>query len=207
MKSITIDTIESPKTQFTENERSSLVDVLVPVARDGFGTPITREDVDLHAFSGDFMHLLKRDGRIVGFSTYRRFATEFGPVLHFNGTVIERDSQRCGLYRLARTLAFAEERPAYFTLRTQNPVIYGVAQDFAKKIYPNGRPVPEHVLSIARCIGGDTMESETLVVRGFYGTSLYDTIPECGDVNRFFNESLRMNYQRGDAVIAVGSLR
>jgi hypothetical protein len=206
MKSITIDTIEQPKTTYTQRERETLLDRLTEIACDGFGTTIAREDVALRAFEADFLHVLRIDEHIVGFSAYKRFALPEGTVLHCNGTVLERAVHRRGLYTVAKLLALSAERADFVTLRTQNPVIYDIIKKLACKVYPDVKEAPETIRRVAAYIGGELMEPDTFVARGFYGTSLAHAVAGSAE-SRLLFDTLRVDYARGDAVIVVGELQ
>jgi hypothetical protein len=183
-------------------EAQRLLPVLAAIARNGFGTAMTAEDVQTHVTGVDRLYLIRERENIVGFSSY----DQHDDVLYLNGIVVHRDCQKRGIFGHVNSIALRDAYPAHFAMRTQNPVVYGATKKIVREIYPR-EPLlpPKHILEIARRYGGGQMEEDTFVIRGCYGTSLYDRIPAHED-RRLFDNVLKLDYGRGDAVIIVGVL-
>lgn len=203
----TIKPIESPGTTLSLQAQQALLERLLPTTRSAFGTPITEDDVCNHLFDADRTYLLEHDGALVGFSSYKHLHTEHGAVLYLSGIAIDRSAHGKGLFRCVNEHALASYDPDYLVMRTQNPVIYRGVERLVDMICPARCPSPERVLDIARRFAGKEMEPDTHVVRGLYGTSLYDVIPADLPTRDFFDECLRMDYARGDSVVIVGVLK
>jgi hypothetical protein len=187
-----------------ENPRMNLNEALLPtltaIARNAFGTHMGDGDVAAHVLDVDRIYLIKRSDEIVGFSSYNSNNEE----LYLSGIVLRRDAQRKGIFSEMNGRALADTMPKYFVMRTQNPVIYGATKTLVRNIYPGLSAAPKHIGEIAQKYGGASM-GEDFVIRGCYGTSLYDKIPE-HSAKKFFDNVLKMDYGRGDAVIIVGEV-
>jgi len=203
-----------PSRVFQGREREKLLDQLVSIARDGFGTDMTREDVENHVFKVGELYLVQVDRALVGFAGYDHIRFKDKNILYLQGIVIRRDFQRHGLFHRVNTKAINYNGFDFLAMRTQNPVIYAATQKLVKELYPNGTPAPEVVAEIAKYIARDFLkmkdfDDQTFVGRSTYGVCLYDFIPQPvhGRANSFFNQSLRLNYAQGDSVLLVGALK
>jgi hypothetical protein len=192
---LSIECIRNPRDSIAEES----IPALVAVARNAFGTEVTYEDVKAHVH-GDLLYLIRDRDELIGFSSYNTREEE----LYLSGIVIRRDRHRKGIFHEVNALAIRETLPRYLVMRTQNPVVYAGAKKLARSIYPDGCGVPEHILRVARRYGGHRMDDD-LVIRGCYGASLYDYIPE-HSAKRFFDDVLKLDYERGDSIIIVGEL-
>ena len=200
----TIQPIDNPRTSLNEHERDDLLNRLLPTTRSGFGTPMERDDVEKHLIHVDRTYLLFAEDRLVGFSSYDFHETSDGSVLYLSGIALDRSAHGRGLFAAVNARALDEYDPQYFVMRTQNPVIYRGVEKLVDTIYPGSGVSPAPVLRIARHFAGAPMEDATHVVRGLYGTCLYDDVPLLQPTRRFFDECLRMDYARGDSVVIVG---
>lgn len=144
---------------------------------------------------------------MVGFSSYNKREHQGSPILYLNGIVVRRAAQKNGFFTLANTTALYQEEPAFFAMRTQNPVIYGATKKLVEQIYPGSEEPNEYIRDIGALFGGSTFDRKTFVCKKTYGTSLYDFIPEYHDAKPFFDNELKLDYRAGDSVIIVGETK
>lgn|GEM_PF-5473816 len=196
-----------------------MIDELTRVARDGFGSPITREDVEYHVMVADAIHLMEevcraenKPDRIVGFSSYGRISAEGRDLLYLHGIALESALQGNGLFAKS-LLAMAEcQGLETIAMRTQSPVVYKAAKSLCSDFFPqNGVSMPSRIREIGREIGLVFLkmrhfDSSTFVDRGTYGKCLYGSIPFCKEYRPFFNDVMKIDYNAGDSVLVIGKL-
>ena len=137
----TIEKILNPKEKVSDLS----LDELIAIARNGFGTEMTREDIVNHIINIDILYLLKYKNELVGFSSYDLHEFNGNKILYLSGIVLRRDMQKNGFFKDTNKIALSEIKPKYFTMKTQNPVIYGATKNLVSKIYPNGEIIPENI--------------------------------------------------------------
>ena len=119
-----IEVIHRPYENLTDKEIKELVKGLTEIARDGFGTEITEEDVENHVLKTDEVYLFKPDD-VAGFSSFNKYKVLGHGVLYLNGIVVKRKYQKNGFFYKANSRAIKKNKPDIFITRTQNPVVYG----------------------------------------------------------------------------------
>jgi hypothetical protein len=203
--------IDKPYDTIHGKERTNLVDTLLTIARNGFGTEVTRDDVENHVLKVDKLYLASLDDKVIGFSSYNMFDIDSKNILYLNGIVVLRDHQKNGLFYKINNDILSKDNYDYLVMRTQNPVIYAATQKIVKEIYPNGKAAPEDIKSIARKTAIDYLkmkdfDEETFVGRNTYGVCMYDKVPHHSRGDNLFNDKLKLNYESGDTILIVGTL-
>lgn len=222
IRNIRVEIIEDP----SANRHELNVGSLIGIARRGFGSEISEEDVARHTLCVDFLHLLYLEEQLAGFASYNRrniggvSKQKIGlnkiDVLYLSGIVIDNQHQKKGLYGVSIRTAVTNELPAYIAMRTQNPSIYSstLLLEFIMRLYPdlNLALPPQDVISIARELskelGMARMDQHTFVERGTYGQSLYTDEPKSRNprINTLFDVQLGLNKNSGDSVLLVGEI-
>ena len=205
----TLETIYNPYKTFSGIERKTLLDQLTDIAREGFGTQITRDDVENHVFDVHSLYLIKDRGEIVGFSAYDRINEK--NILYLQGIVLRQDYQKGGLFTRVNQQALSLKDFDYLAMRTQNPVVYSATEKIVDALYPCSSTIPYDVKEIATRIakeylGMKSFSSETFVSKATYSCSLYDIIPQHKCSSAFFDNILELDYQAGDSVLLLGGL-
>ena len=144
---IIIGQISNPKSL----SNSPIVKELVAIARDGFGTFMTEEDVRNHVLNVDFLHLIYVENTLVGFGSYDVFGYLDKKILYINGIVVKKSIQKRGLAIISLNSAINTNNPDILVARTQNPVIYHLISKYAQEMYPNedGKPGQSHDLCVS----------------------------------------------------------
>jgi hypothetical protein len=209
---------------------------LINIARDGFGSGITLDDVSHHVKDADMLYLIASDDELIGFSCYNRYMLQIEDpvtdhhraieaiygydrlgirdVLYLSGIVIRKEYQRCGLFHKVNTLALMDKETRYpydyLAMRTQNPHVYAGAQRLCSEIYPCGDSLPDDVKRVAKSLCNKlsmaNLNLETLVSKGTYSGSLYDETPHHIVLDEFFR-SLNIDANNGDSVLIIGRPR
>ena len=204
---INFEKIINPLKNITDNKT---IDELLEITRDGFGTNMTREDVKNHVLNTEVLYLIK-DKELIGFSSYDYPILAGEKSIYLNGIVVKRNSQKKGVF-LDLNKQVIEENfdKKYLVMRTQNPVIYGATKKLVDKIYPSEDEIPKHIINIgveaSKRLNMKDFNEQNFVGRNTYGTCLYDKIPKHSFSNDFFDNFLRINYEKGDSIIIVGEI-
>ena len=201
--------MREPDKFFSGFERETLVEKLTDIARDGFGTDMSKQDVENHVLPVDQLYLVDVGGKLIGFSSYDLLRYQQKNILYLSGIVIKKEFQKCGLFRVVNSLALMGDYD-FFAMRTQNPVVYAAASKLVD-LYPKAGRIPEDVKDIASAIavehlGMNDFCRETFVKRSTYGCCLYDAVPE-HRAKEFFDEVLELDYSSGDSVLLVGRVK
>ena len=190
------------------------IDELVDIAREGFGTEMTEQDVRNHVLNTDILYLVKdiESDKNVAFSSYDLVNFGNDKILYLNGIVVRRSLQKSGLFYDINKRVLSIDDFDYIVMRTQNPVIYGATKKLVKNIYPAQEDVPKKIKDLASIIAMEhlhmkSFDPETFVGRGTYGVCLYDSIPHHKDTNAFFDKKLKLDYDKGDSVLIIGELK
>lgn len=202
-----VSLVHEPSRVFSGSDRATLVEKLTEVAQDGFGTSIAESDVENHVLPVSRLYLIDVGGSVVGFSSYDCLNFLGKSILYLSGTVIKREFQKCGFFRMVNSLALMSGNYDFFAMRTQNPVVYAAASKLVD-LYPKIESPPDDVKDIACLIAEEHLGMknychETFVGRSTYGCCLYDAVPE-HHAKGFFDKVLGLNYNSGDSVILVG---
>jgi hypothetical protein len=206
-----IKLIKNPDKTTAGSERQTLVDRLAHIARTGFGTNITQEDVENHVMQVDKLYLIMEDSVIAGFSSYGIMEHNNRKILYLHGIVVMPEFQKHGIFQRLNRLALSEENYDFLAMRTQNPVVYAATEHLVKKLFPNRKKAPEDVKKIAVHLALDHLkmqafDEETFVGRHTYGTCLYSDVPKHQRSSELFDSILKLDYKAGDSVILVGRL-
>ncbi|MFH1174392.1 MAG: hypothetical protein V1725_04620 [archaeon] len=194
----------SPKVQ-----RKEFLDGLIPelyaVAVDAFGKSLPYEAIDERTRTAEYLLLLKRQGRIIGYAVNDLLEIAGQRVNYYATALLRREIQQHGLYELLNEHR-ADALPASIVMtRTQNPVVYRSMQRLCVsrgyELHPNGKAVPEAMRAIARAYCG---ADEQLIARGVYfGRSLMDDtpLPKTEEERKVWSN---IAVEKGDAVVIVG---
>ncbi|HII15742.1 MAG TPA: hypothetical protein HA362_05520 [Nanoarchaeota archaeon] len=207
-----IKQINAPGKSFSGQERASLVCRLAEIARNGFGTAITMEDVENHVMNADNLYLIRQENEIVGFSSYDLLNVCESPILYLSGIVVERKSQKKGIFGRVNKLALSSGDFDFLAMRTQNPVIYAATERLVRKLYPRRDGTPADIKEIAAIIAKQHLKmerfcEETMVGKATYGTCLYDEVQRHQRADDFFDNALKVDYNAGDSVLLLGRLK
>jgi hypothetical protein len=204
------DVIKKPDEKFKGIERMLLVDKLTEIARNGFGTEITHDDVENHVLPVDLLYLMHSSKQVIGFASYNSVQANGKNILYLHGVVIKKPFQGKGLCNEANKEALSEDDYDLFATRTQNPVLYAATEKLVKQLFPGKEQTPEELKEIAEQIaaniGMDNFDKNTFIAKGQYGSCLYDHIPRHRK-SEFFDSHLKLDYDAGDCVLLVGRLK
>jgi len=206
-----IEIIHNPKKRFFGTEKETLVDKLTEVARNGFGTEITRGDVESHVLSVAMLYIIHNGLELIGFSSYDTFSLECRHILYLHGIAIKEEFQKRGLFCRVNQHAILSKKFDFLAMRTQNPVVYAATQRIVHELYPNSLAIPPGIKRLGKTIAKEYLHMEqfdekTFVGRMTYGKCLYDKVPRHNRSNVFFDETLRLDYNAGDSVLLIGRL-
>lgn len=209
---IPIKLVEDPAKNLSELEKLLLVDKLTQVARDGFGTDMTTDDVECHVLNGDSLYLAMYDEKIIGFASYLHLTLENNDILYLSGIVVNKSLQKNGLFYRMNNLAINFKNYDYLSMRTQNPAIYSGTRKIVERLYPDGSNIPKEIKRIGIFIGREYLKmrdfsEDTFVERSTYGRCLYEPMPKDTSADNLFNNVLKFNYESGDSVVLVGRLK
>lgn len=202
--------IIKPLNLITDNKT---IDNIVEIARDGFGSEMSKEDVRTHVLDVDLLYLIFENKKLIGFSSYDFPKVAEEKIIYLNGIVVNQKNQKKGVFKQVNTQVLNEYANIDFlVMRTQNPVVYAATKSIVDKIYPNGEEAPYRIKKIAEITAKDMLkmddyDSNTFVGRNTYGTSLYNKIPEHSEIKKYFDNDLKLNYLSGDSVIIVGEIK
>lgn len=207
----TIEHISAPDKFFSGQERDTLVCRLAGIARNGFGTDITMEDVENHVMKVDALYLIRQDDAIIGFSSYDILHINEACILYLSGIVVERKFQKHGIFGRANRFALSSGNFDFLAMRTQNPVIYAATEKLVKKLYPNKAGTPENIRQLAAMVARNHLKmekfcEETMVGKATYGTCLYDKVQRHLRADDFFDNVINVDYNAGDSVLLLGEL-
>jgi hypothetical protein len=181
----------------------TLVDELTSVAKSGFGSSMTREDVSNHVRGSDEMMVVYKDGRPVAFGLYKILNQSLA---YLSGSVVEQGRQKDGIYTelVKKRIEFLRQKVDYVSIRTQNPLVYHVFAKSVSDMYPGRKPVDEKIISMARMV--DDRIDRDMIVRGCYGRRLADIDfkPRDAESAEVFRN---IDVDKGDAIVLIGSVK
>lgn len=196
--------------------RDRIVDELTHVASDAFGKPRPRDDVEKHVLPVSTLLIAKRKNKAIGFSTSNNYHLGDFALIYGAGTCVLKSEQGNGIYpmlneeRLKTELEKIKADDFYFSVRTQNPIIYSSIGKVERisELYPKPEEkTPKEILKIAkrisRVLGCEI--NDGMVVKNAYDSCLYEKVPRCKDekINDMFDALL--NYNR-DGLLIVGKI-
>lgn len=212
-----IQQVFDPKVAFGEEEAEKLTKEALEVARDGFGSKMTYEDVFNHLIKDpDFTYIVKINNRLAGFASFCERKFPEGRALYLDGIVVRKNHQKDGIFRIINSLQLEYGNYDFLTMRTQNPVIYGATRKLKniEAIFPNipimecGAEIPADILNVANRTAEDLemgggINQRSFVGKGTYSHCLYEPMPYYEGVSEFFTGTLEMSTDEGDSVVIV----
>jgi hypothetical protein len=192
---------------------------LTEIARDGFTSPITRNDVEKHVFDADFAHFFYVGDKLVGFASYKellleklhhqeKVLLEKFKILYLNGIVLKNGHQRRGIFKASVTNAVNSTEPDTLVMRTQSPVVYHAAKTLFYYTFPSANLVSLEAIDIAKFVaerlGMQRYEPSKFLERNTYGCSLYGSVPEVRDLEtRVVFLTAQLKPENGDSMMVV----
>lgn len=197
---------------------NQLVSELTYVATDAFGKPRPKEDVENHVIPVSTLLIVKRENKTIGFSTSNVYHLGEFALIYGAGTCVLKSEQGNGIYpilieeRLKTELEKVNADDFYFSVRTQNPIIYSSIKKVKRidEIYPYPETkIPKDILGVAKKTSRILRceVNSNLVVENAYDKCLYETVPRCRDekINNMFDSLL--NYERDGLLIVAKILK
>lgn len=161
------------------------------------------------------IYLLTHGEELIGLKLVQVFRCCRRRVFYNAGTAIAPAWQRRGINtRLTQWLVRSRDAEVVVS-RTQNPNIYRTLQLLCSRVWPQlGERTPAYIQQIGVCVAKrinatiETFDSERLVDRGTYGSTLYDTIPPPENMSPLIQElfSRYVDVQRGDSMLVIGEV-
>ncbi len=212
LRPYSIEAIDSPAETLSAIQQKQLVDELTRVGKSAFGSQMTREDVAAHTMPIDTLFVVRKGERIIGFSSNKHLKLPSGEMLYLAGTGVDREHSGKGIYGIVRpfSVLYAISHGhnfAHVSSRTQSPIVYASLSKLG--IHPRpGVKLPKHVKEAAAHLAKHLspekpFDPKTLVIRGAFGSSLYDSPPLHHDkkLNNFVYR--RVKLQEGDGLLMV----
>ncbi len=181
---------------------NKIVNDATKIASDAFRRRMSAGEVKEH-LKGGLLYLLLDSGEMKGFALFE----DLGDILYLKGIAVEEDYQQHDFFYnvISRELP----KYAYFSLRTQSPVMYNATKNLVKRgllkgVYPpGGESVLEILLKVKKHLG---MNGYSFISRRFYGGPLYGK--EYAYKGKLIDEFIPdFNSSNGDAVILIGAVR
>mgnify|MGYP000572009616 CR=1 FL=1 len=94
LSDVRVDLVRAPGEVFRGANQDELTDILLGIARDGFGTDIPIEEVRDNAFNCDALYLISYGDKIKGFCSYKFIEHKGQKILHLKGVVLEKEIQK-----------------------------------------------------------------------------------------------------------------
>lgn len=203
-KNMYIEKIENPRNYFLEND--NILNKTIEAVRNGFGTPMTKEDVFNHLVEPDDLYLIREMEDILGMTSYSTIGD--GKVLFVEGVSIDPICQGKGIF--GKVTKQAQNGHKYCALTTQSPRMYRALDKITDEISPNlsqlnTKRLMDIVKSISKEKGFNINENN--IIKGRYGNSLYCEEQNHPLITPLFNEGLNIDYSVGDSVLCVGKLK
>lgn len=197
--------------------KDQLIKELTYIATDAFGKPRPKEDVENHIIPVSTLLIAKRENKTIGFSTSNIYHLGDFALIYGAGTCVLKSEQGNGIYsmlneeRLKTELEKIKADDFYFSVRTQNPIVYSSIKKIERidKIYPCPETeIPKDILDVAKKTSRILRceINNNLVVENAYESCLYERVPRCRDekINNMFDSLL--NYER-NALLIIAEIR
>lgn len=197
---------------------NKMVEEAAKVANRGFlrtkKDKMSKKEVREH-MQGDTLYLVKQEDEIKGFASFKNL----GDLLYLEGIVIDPCMQGRNCFYTIVEKEFEKNNAKYFSLRTQNPVMFSAAnrlvdKGYLKKVYFDLNNCSEKsknkLLEIQdylkmKCIG---FVNKGTYKKSLYGSGEYEynhhTINEI--INDMFEEE-HFDSQKGDSVMFLSKLK
>jgi len=120
------------------------------------------------------------------------------------GIAMDPSIQARGIFRKVTDLVSSEKE--IVCLRTQNPNMYRALQNYCSQIYPGANGMPLIVKSVRNDLAarlGCSIDDKG-IARGYYGGLFYGEKPYHPEASPFFENTLGMDLEKGDALLVVG---
>ncbi|MBT7903189.1 hypothetical protein HN587_04975 [Candidatus Woesearchaeota archaeon] len=213
LSDVRVDLVRAPGEVFRGANQDELTDILLGIARDGFGTDIPIEEVRDNAFNCDALYLISYGDKIKGFCSYKFIEHKGQKILHLKGVVLEKEIQKHKHFYEVNKRAISDLSESgfdYLVMRTQNPVIYAATSNLVSELFPNVAlsegAIPETIRDIALAVPTPKLPDDRMVIRGLYGRCLYDQVQHHKKASAFFKDVLELDYDSGDSVVLVGKI-
>ncbi|MBT7903511.1 hypothetical protein HN587_06635 [Candidatus Woesearchaeota archaeon] len=186
------------------DQQDLLIDLLYDVALDSFGRWLPYEAIDGRTREADYVLLLKRDERVIGYAVNEVMELAGKTVNYYNTILLRREIQHQGIAEPLFKLELALGPSDYLLSRTQNPALYRAMDRLCSqtgyKMHPNGVEVPEALKKIV--LAYDPEVGADLVKRGVYfGRALmYDTPKPKTEEAHIWE---KLGVEKGDAIMLV----
>lgn len=137
-------------------------------------------------------------------SSYNRRNFSGFPSLISEGITVDPTFQGKNIFGTITDVA--RDNESVICLRTQNPNMYRALENYCSVIYPGKNKEPQAVEAVRNSLEEhlSCQTDEKGVVKGFYGGTLYGSKPSHPVITPFFENELNMDFESGDAVLAVG---
>ncbi|MEK7584379.1 MAG: hypothetical protein AAB490_03970 [Patescibacteria group bacterium] len=188
-------------------KRTPPLTVATELAAAGFVQSLSealRQDVENHLNEGQVIYSTIENGNFVGMSIFRTMGAN-DDILYLCGTIFMPEAQQRGFASQVIRLAQSELGSQYLALRTQSPRMWRVGQRLCREWYPDPhREIPPLIRGIGKLVGAE-IGSEFPVTAGYYGGPLYGAKPLHQDPKLQAWWDRVCSFERGDAVLCVGS--
>ena len=191
--------------EFFESAPTKLEET-VDVVRRAFGRPeMSYEDIYDHLASPEILYLIEsRDRELIGMAAYNTCLLSGIPSLVVEGVAIDSSAQSRGIFREVTDLVCSGK--SVVCLRTQNPNMYRALQNYCYQVYPGANGMPLIVKSVRDDLSArlKCAVEDKGIVRGYYGGLFYGEKPYHPEASPFFENTLGMDLEKGDALLVVG---
>src|SRR3989338_646772 len=201
---VLVNRIDSPQKFFESYPRK--LEGAVEVVRIAFGRPdMDFGDIYDHLVSPEILFLMEnQDGNIAGMAAYNACSLAGISSLIVEGIAMDPSIQARGIFRKVTDLVSSEKE--IVCLRTQNPNMYRALQNYCSQIYPGANGMPLIVKSVRNDLAarlGCSIDDKG-IARGYYGGLFYGKKPYHPEAGPFFENTLGMDLEKGDALLVVG---
>jgi len=184
------------------------LDLATEIASSGFVQPISKAlqlDVDVHLNEGRIVYTIFDDDRVVGFAIFKVIGED---VLYLAGIMLHESVQGKGIAELAVKHANTESYFSHLALRTQSLRMWVAGNKMMRDWFPNPENrIHEPLRHVRNMVASHLkMPADVLSAPGFYGAPLYGKKPVHRDVALQKWWDSICSFERGDAVLCVGSL-
>lgn len=147
---------------------------------------------------------LLRNGEIKAMASYNRRDFAGFPCLIVEGVCLDPSIQGNGIFKQITDQAINSENVV--CLRTQNPRMYKALANYCSSTFPGLKSIPKQIRNIQKEFAEylKCNIDNKGVVKEYYGGLFYGKEPKHCSISRFFKQDLKMDLDKGDAVLAIG---
>lgn len=164
------------------------------------------EDVSMHLQGGQIIYRIFVGECEVGFAIF----VVYGDILYLSGVILIPEYQGKGIInQVVKVVGSIQTECRYLILRTQSLRMYLAASRLCTQFYPQlgvWQNIPEEFTQRGNLVA-EKINSQFPVHYGCYGGPLYGAKPVHRDDQLQQSWDELCNFERGDAIIFVGSLR